>query len=1222
MKRFLIALLLLSALVSQGQVETVLNNIPWQGHTIGGLIYSPGHATGNKYPLFCFFHGSGESGTNPAQIYNSTTAGGPCYLIEHGAWPVGFANWKTGTIDTFIVFSPQTNNSWSTAGDDVDGYITYLQAQGYPIDTNRIILSGLSAGGGGDFENAAHLDGNEDIPTGANDHVRRWKAAALIPMSAATNNPSATWSQKIVTDSIRVWGTGDPNNDTYGEFTQTNVNNINAIKAGYAFFTSTNYGHGGWANLYITTFRATIDGHSQSIYEWATTQVRTSGSSGITASSPTCSAGTNHTVIYPASNSVTLTATASPGNTHTTASTAWSYISGPAGSSIGTPGSLSTNVTSLVVGTYDFRFTINNEAAQTCTSDVSVSVINNSYGSPSITVSSNPTIVSPASSVSLTSTPAFNGASQSTMAWSKLQIPGQALLRIGVLGSSYPQGSGATVDDSAFMGGWDGTTMKHGLFKDLYTGLNIIDTVFNLSQSGFNVYQVMPTGNTVISDVNAKLSPSDSPRTAYNITALLKHNINVCMIFFPTNGYDVLTIAEIVQPFQVLYDTCTNRGIQCYIGSPAPRTDQTFSLAKQQFLQVIRDTLMNRFGSHCIDIYDALNVPGTTQMLPNYMYFDSIHPNNAGHKVIFNTIEGTNVFKNLVTAGPTLTTQTSANTAVTGLATGTTRVQATVFDTHHQAATGIVTITVSPGGTASANAGSPQSITLPVSMVTLSGASSIGATTYAWTRISGPNVPGISGASTVTATLTGLIQGVYIYQLSINSGASTAQVAITVNPVPPVGACQGAVYFITPDPVDSSVYITHTNSNYQPGDSLVFASNAYSSIDIEGLRGRSGCPIVIINRTVVPLVTKRINLDGCQYVKLTGSGSNNQYGFLIQQDPQLRTQSYNAIQINDLSKDIEVERISMHNVDIGIVCETNEDCNTALDYPNWSLDSMSFHDNKIVGTWNEGMYIGNTSPDNASYDLRPVVCNGVTFYYAPMKNGYCKVYNNIVDSTGRGGIQLANAASGVSEIYGNTIKHTGMNGDDAQGSAITIGLYSRAYIHDNNISNTFTWGIAVIGGGATNVPLRIENNTIDSSGYLVTYNLAQTNRIVYDPRTEPTFNNLLTWAPQSIEVDTRPRLYTDQTPQPGTAVRGQDSTQFWIKGNVIKLKKNSVAINIDDDYAGIQKVGNIICGNTAAGIGAVVNSAAGVVFSSVCAMTGPINYHPIRRGSKLKIITH
>lgn len=83
---------------------------------------------------------------------------------------------------------------------------------------------------------------------------------------------------------------------------------------------------------------------------------------------------------------------------------------------------------------------------------------------------------------------------------------------------------------------------------------------------------------------------------------------------------------------------------------------------------------------------------------------------------------------------------------------------------------------------ASANAGPNQSIT--VSSATLSGTSSVGATSYLWTNISGPNTPTITSATSSTTTVTGLITGTYIFQLGINGGTSgnlIDQIQVIVN---------------------------------------------------------------------------------------------------------------------------------------------------------------------------------------------------------------------------------------------------------------------------------------------------------------------------------------------------------------------------------------------------------------------------------------------------------
>lgn len=85
-----------------------------------------------------------------------------------------------------------------------------------------------------------------------------------------------------------------------------------------------------------------------------------------------------------------------------------------------------------------------------------------------------------------------------------------------------------------------------------------------------------------------------------------------------------------------------------------------------------------------------------------------------------------------------------------------------------------------------ANAGNTQTITLPTSSVTLDGSASTGAiTSYLWTQISGPNTASIATPTTITTNVTGLIGGAYVFQLSVNAGASTSQVTINVNGAPP-----------------------------------------------------------------------------------------------------------------------------------------------------------------------------------------------------------------------------------------------------------------------------------------------------------------------------------------------------------------------------------------------------------------------------------------------------
>ena len=130
---------------------------------------------------------------------------------------------------------------------------------------------------------------------------------------------------------------------------------------------------------------------------------------------------------------------------------------------------------------------------------------------------------------------------------------------------------------------------------------------------------------------------------------------------------------------------------------------------------------------------------------------------------------------------PSITSSKLAITTVTGLIQGTYVFKLSV---NGGASTSQVTVTVSAAtATVTANAGSSQSVTLPASSVTLSGSGSTGTiSNYTWTGVSGPNTPFISTPTAASTTVTGLVQGTYVFQLSVNGGASTSQVTIAVVP--------------------------------------------------------------------------------------------------------------------------------------------------------------------------------------------------------------------------------------------------------------------------------------------------------------------------------------------------------------------------------------------------------------------------------------------------------
>jgi hypothetical protein len=130
--------------------------------------------------------------------------------------------------------------------------------------------------------------------------------------------------------------------------------------------------------------------------------------------------------------------------------------------------------------------------------------------------------------------------------------------------------------------------------------------------------------------------------------------------------------------------------------------------------------------------------------------------------------------------------------------------------------------------TPTANAGPNQTITLPTSSVTLDGSGSSGATSYAWTQLSGPSTAVITTAATVTTTVTGLVAGSYVFQLSINAGASLSQVTITVNPA----AGPSTSIFTTQIPVN----VTNNDHQSTTGQELGLRFRSSTAGFITGVR--------------------------------------------------------------------------------------------------------------------------------------------------------------------------------------------------------------------------------------------------------------------------------------------------------------------------------------------------------------------------------------------------
>lgn len=261
MKNIYALLLVLLMHTAKAQGPQQLIQIPydfWNGATVPAWIYLPAdYATSTKkYPVVFFYHGVGEAGSNPYTVLNQ----GIPNLIANGMRPDNITNPVDGQQYSFIVVSAQ-HWSWSPLPQWLPYEIQYLK-QNYRIDTNRIYVTGLSAGGQTSYNVAV---GNVDVSK---------LIAAAAPMS-----PAQVWPydpSPIGQNKIKTWffaGSSD------GGYTNNAINYSNDCNNLYPASSRLNLypgGHCCWVTYYNKNWHDPATGYS--IWEWMLTNTRQAAS--------------------------------------------------------------------------------------------------------------------------------------------------------------------------------------------------------------------------------------------------------------------------------------------------------------------------------------------------------------------------------------------------------------------------------------------------------------------------------------------------------------------------------------------------------------------------------------------------------------------------------------------------------------------------------------------------------------------------------------------------------------------------------------------------------------------------------------------------------------------------------------------------------------------------------------------------------------------------------
>lgn len=305
--------------------------------------------------------------------------------------------------------------------------------------------------------------------------------------------------------------------------------------------------------------------------------------------------------------------------------------------------------------------------------------------------------------------------------------------RIAILGSSTAAGY--------FQNLWPIDSSYAKQLMHYYQQAGIIDTLYLFAANGENPYNAMPTWYRPDSTLQpANVYTYDVYR---NITRTLTFHPDVILVHYPTNNFDVLTIAQAMFAFRTIKATADSAGVPVFFIGTQPRGN--LSIANKQKLIVINDSLKAAFGSRMISYYDSVaTAPRSLYMRPDLLLDkDSIHMNPKGHDIIFRQIIKANIFS-------------------------------------------------IPSTPAKVNAGASQTIRLPLNSVTLSGtvvAGSVPVASTAWSQVSGPNTGLIQSPKSLKTLVNNLVAGTYSFKLTSTDNLgimASSAVQITVLAAVPV----------------------------------------------------------------------------------------------------------------------------------------------------------------------------------------------------------------------------------------------------------------------------------------------------------------------------------------------------------------------------------------------------------------------------------------------------
>ena len=463
---------------------------------------------------------------------------------------------------------------------------------------------------------------------------------------------------------------------------------------------------------------------------------------------PTARAGTDQTIVLP-TNNVTLRGVGTDADGEVV-SYLWTKISGPSGSKISNPNLPNVVVSNLLQGYYLFELQVmdNKGATGKDTVKLTVNALNNIP--PTANAGADKTITLPTNSVTLSGSGKDADGTIISYSWRKLSGPA---------GESFnnPNSNNATIS---------------GLIQGVYKfELKVIDNKGDIGTDTI-IIKVRPARN--------------QPPIAYagndQIITLPTNSITLSGSGTDTDG--TIVSYKWTKKNGPAGSAINNASLSYTTVNGLVEGDYTFELKVTDDQGGIgTDTIHVRVNTANNQPPKAYAGPDQTITLPISNITLSGSGKDSDGKIA--------TFKWIKLSGPTagnISKPTSPSAKVTGLTEGKYKFQLTVTDDKGATGSSTVTITVKAANLnnipPTADAGPDKSITLPTDSVILTGSGTDPdgtITNYDWEKISGPGTFSIVNSSSAVVNVSGLVQGVYEFELTVtdNKGA-TGKSIITV----------------------------------------------------------------------------------------------------------------------------------------------------------------------------------------------------------------------------------------------------------------------------------------------------------------------------------------------------------------------------------------------------------------------------------------------------------